>query len=49
LNLQAASLGNVPSISEEDQNVFLSRRGGGHGGGGAETLWRFYCEWLKNG
>jgi ribulose-5-phosphate 4-epimerase/fuculose-1-phosphate aldolase len=49
LNLQAASLSNVPSISEEDQNVFLSRRGGGHGGGGAETLWRFYCEWLKKG
>jgi 3,4-dihydroxyphthalate decarboxylase len=49
LNLQAVSLGNVPSISEEDQNAFLSRRGGGHGGGGAETLWRFYCEWLERG
>lgn len=49
MNLQAASLGNVPSISEDDQNIFLSRRRGGHGGGGAETLWRFYSEWLKRG
>jgi ribulose-5-phosphate 4-epimerase/fuculose-1-phosphate aldolase len=47
LNLQAASLGKVPSISEEDQHAFLNRRGGGHGGGAMETLWRFYCEWLK--
>ena len=23
--------------------------GGGMGGGGPETLWRFYCEWLKHG
>jgi 3,4-dihydroxyphthalate decarboxylase len=50
LNLQAASLGKiVPSISEEDQGAFLGRPGSGMGGGGAETLWRFYCEWLKRG
>ena len=47
LNLQAASLGKVPAISEEDQEAFMTRRGGGMGGGGAETLWRFYCEWLR--
>ena len=46
LNLQAASLGKVPAISEEDQEAFMARRGGGMGGG-AETLWRFYCEWLR--
>ena len=47
LNLQAASLGKVPAISEEDQNAFMTRGRTGMGGGGAETLWRFYCEWLK--
>jgi ribulose-5-phosphate 4-epimerase/fuculose-1-phosphate aldolase len=47
LNLQAASLGKVPAISEEDQNAFMTRGSGGMGGGGADTLWRFYCEWLK--
>ena len=46
LNLQAASLGKLPAISEEDQEAFMTRRSGGMGGGGAETLWRFYCEWL---
>jgi ribulose-5-phosphate 4-epimerase/fuculose-1-phosphate aldolase len=47
LNLQAASLGKVPAISEEDQEAFMTRRSGGMGGGGADTLWRFYCEWFK--
>jgi len=47
LNLQAASLGNVASISQEDQHAFLTRKSTGMGGGGPETLWRFYCEWLK--
>jgi 3,4-dihydroxyphthalate decarboxylase len=47
LNLQAASLGNVASISTEDQNAFMTRGRTGMGGGGADTLWRFYCEWLK--
>jgi 3,4-dihydroxyphthalate decarboxylase len=47
LNLQAASLGNVPTISEGDMDAFMNRRGQGMGGGGAETLWRFYCEWLR--
>ena len=49
MNLQAASLGNVPSISEKDQEAFMSRGDTGMSGGGAETLWRFYCEWLKRG
>jgi ribulose-5-phosphate 4-epimerase/fuculose-1-phosphate aldolase len=49
LNLQAAMLGNVASISQDDQNAFLTRKSTGMGGGGAETLWRFYCEWLKKG
>jgi ribulose-5-phosphate 4-epimerase/fuculose-1-phosphate aldolase len=47
LNLQAAMLGNVASISQEDQQAFLTRKTTGMGGGGAETVWRFYCEWLK--
>jgi 3,4-dihydroxyphthalate decarboxylase len=49
LNLQAAMLGNVASISEEDQRMFVTRKSTGMGGGGPETLWRFYCEWLKHG
>ena len=49
LNLQAALLGNVASISQEDQHAFLTRKTTGMGGGGPETLWRFYCEWLKRG
>jgi ribulose-5-phosphate 4-epimerase/fuculose-1-phosphate aldolase len=48
LNLQAAMLGNVASISQEDQEMFLTRKSTGMGGGGPETLWRFYCEWLKH-
>src|SRR5204862_4483887 len=43
LNLQAAMLGNVASISQDDQHAFLSRKSTGMGGGGAETLWRYYC------
>ena len=49
MNLQAASLGKVPAISAEDQEAFLDRRGTGMGGGGADTLWRYYCDWLKLG
>jgi ribulose-5-phosphate 4-epimerase/fuculose-1-phosphate aldolase len=49
LNFQAAMLGNVASISQHDQHLFLSRKSTGMGGGGPETLWRFYCEWLKRG
>jgi 3,4-dihydroxyphthalate decarboxylase len=49
LNLQAAALGQVPAISEEDQNAFVTRARTGMGGGGADTLWRFYCDWLKRG
>ncbi len=49
LNLQAAALGKVPTISEGDMEVFMNRPRRGMGGGGAETLWRFYCEWLKKG
>jgi len=47
LNLQAAMLGKVPAISEADQQAFLTRKSTGMGGGGAETLWRFYTEWLR--
>jgi len=46
LNLQAASLGKVATISEEDQDAFLHTRGAG--GRSVEPLWRYYCEWLKN-
>ncbi len=49
LNLQAAMLGSVASISQEDQEMFLARKSTGMGGGGPEALWRFYCEWLKHG
>jgi ribulose-5-phosphate 4-epimerase/fuculose-1-phosphate aldolase len=49
LNLQAATLGKVASISSADQKAFLTRKSTGMGGGGAETLWRYYTEWLKNG
>lgn len=49
MNLQAASLGKVPTISEGDMDAFMNRRGHGMGGGGAETLWRFYCEWMEKG
>lgn len=49
MNVQAAMLGKVPSISQEDQHQFLTRKSTGMGGGGAETLWRFYTEWLKRG
>jgi 3,4-dihydroxyphthalate decarboxylase len=49
LNLEAAALGKVPSISKQDQQAFLNRGGTGMGGGGADTLWRYYCEWLKKG
>jgi ribulose-5-phosphate 4-epimerase/fuculose-1-phosphate aldolase len=48
-NLQAAMLGKVASISAADQKAFLARKSTAMGGGGAETLWRFYCEWLKKG
>jgi len=47
MNLQAAPLGKVPAISAEDQEAFFNRRGTGMGGGGAETLWRYYVQWLK--
>jgi len=47
MNLQAASLGNVPSISDEDINEFQSRMG--RGNSSAEGLWRYYSEWLMKG
>jgi 3,4-dihydroxyphthalate decarboxylase len=46
LNLAAASLGKVPAISADDQNLFLSRRRGEKAGRGAEPLWRYYVAWL---
>lgn len=47
MNLQAASLGTVPAISDEDISAFQSRGGRGHGS--VEGLWRYYCEWLVKG
>jgi ribulose-5-phosphate 4-epimerase/fuculose-1-phosphate aldolase len=46
LNLEAASLGKIPSISVEDQNLFLSRPRGEKDGRGLEPVWRYYVEWL---
>jgi 3,4-dihydroxyphthalate decarboxylase len=47
MNLQAATLGNVPSIPQDDIDAFLSRRGAPDRSQGA--LWRFYAEWEKKG
>jgi ribulose-5-phosphate 4-epimerase/fuculose-1-phosphate aldolase len=47
MNLQAASLGNVPSISDEDLAEFNNRAGKGNSS--VEGLWRYYCEWLIKG
>jgi len=47
MNLHAASLGKVPSISDEDINEFQSRTG--RGNSSAEGLWRYYSEWLMKG
>jgi ribulose-5-phosphate 4-epimerase/fuculose-1-phosphate aldolase len=49
MNLRAAAIGHVPSISTDDQQAFLTRKSTGMGGGGPETLWRFYTEWLERG
>jgi len=45
MNLQAAALGNLPSIPQEDVDRFLSRRQAP--GRSQEPLWRFYEEWEK--
>src|SRR5687768_1037141 len=47
MNLQAASLGNVPSIVDEDIAEFNRREG--RGNSSVEGLWRYYCEWLVKG
>ena len=47
MNLQAASLGEIPSISDEDINEFQNRSG--RGNSSAEGLWRYYSEWLVKG
>jgi ribulose-5-phosphate 4-epimerase/fuculose-1-phosphate aldolase len=44
MNLQAASIGKVPSIPDEDITEFQNRTG--RGKSSAEGLWRYYCEWL---
>lgn len=44
MNLQAASLGKVPPIPDEDIEAFQRRRGKGNSS--PEGLWRYYCEWL---
>jgi ribulose-5-phosphate 4-epimerase/fuculose-1-phosphate aldolase len=45
MNLQAAALGGVPSISEEDIGAFLTQRGLGERS--VEPLWRYYSKWVK--
>ena len=47
MNLQAASLGKVPSIPEEDSEEFRKRTG--RGNSSPEGLWRYYSEWLTKG
>ena len=47
MNLQAASLGKVPSIPDEDITEFNNRAGKGNSS--VEGLWRYYCEWLVKG
>lgn len=44
MNLQAASLGKVPPIPDEDIEAFQRRRGKGNSS--PEGVWRYYCEWL---
>ncbi len=46
LNLQAASLGKIPSISADDQELFLSRRRTEKNTHGVGRLWRYYVDWL---
>ncbi|HTM09874.1 MAG TPA: class II aldolase/adducin family protein [Verrucomicrobiae bacterium] len=45
MNLQAAALGKVPSIPQEDIDRFLSRRQAA--GRSQEPVWRYYEEWEK--
>ena len=45
MNLQAATLGQVPSISQQDIDGFLGRRRAK--GRSVEPLWRYYGEWEK--
>ena len=47
MNLQAASLGKVPSIPDEDIADFQSRSGKGNSS--VEGLWKYYSEWLVKG
>jgi hypothetical protein len=45
MNLEAARLGNIASISKEDIEVFDAR--GGDGGKSVEPVWRYYTAWLE--
>ena len=47
MNLQAASVGKIPSIPDEDIAEFNNRAGKGNSS--VEGLWRYYCEWLLKG
>ena len=47
MNLQAASLGKVPSIPDEDIAAFQSRLS--RGNSSVDALWRYYSEWLVKG
>jgi 3,4-dihydroxyphthalate decarboxylase len=47
MNLQAAALGNVAAIPQEDVDAFLSRKGAPDRS--QEPLWRYYSEWERKG
>ena len=47
MNLQAASIGRVQAIPDEDIAAFQGRSTRGHGS--VQALWRYYCQWLIKG
>ena len=47
MNLQAASLGKIPAIPEEDVEEFQKRTG--RGNSSSEGLWKYYSTWLDKG
>jgi len=47
MNLQAASLGKVPSIPDQDIAAFQGRARGGNSS--VDALWRYYSQWLIQG
>lgn len=45
MNLQAAALGDVASVSQEDIDAFLARRGAPDRS--TNSVWRYYAEWER--